>query len=346
MFNFIKKAYSALLKTPLNFVKNFKNFLATSIAIVLLAAIIFGFFGFNTNFTMSNGHLFKVTFGTELTLEEKESVVNTVKDVLLQNEVHHSRVVVEGEYENNTVVVLIRGSLLNKTGEELQDAFTAISDEIKLEIENDHTFGGLKISDLQKTSPISILSRIGDLAYVIAIIAVAFAVYALIKYEALTALAMIIGALHDVLLFVAVIVLARIEISTFIFLAAVFAFIYSLIVNSINFDAIHTGLQKEKFVKQTNAQMIDKVWKGNISKHAVMGGLTVLVGLVFTAMGSVASLEIGLSLIAVALLVDVTSLVFTPSIWALLYNKENDKRLARRIEAKNNPKDEADDLVV
>lgn len=339
-----KSLFHQLKSASFSFVKNFKNYIATSVAIVLLAAIVIAFFGFNTSFEMQKGHTFNVSFGTEITESQEKDVINVITSTLNNQNIKKFEIQKNGENETNIIVVSIHGRhnvLLDS------DSWENISESIENSISSQHTFGALNISNVQTTSPVFGFSQIITPLLAILIITVVYAILSLIRFDFQTLLSLIIGAFHDIALFMALVVILRVQVSPLITTMAVVVYMYSLIINSITFSAIKTGFINQSFEKQTNASILQNVLKSGFGVKLILTSLLVLAGLLLTATGLNPALATGISLIITAIVVGYSSHVITPSIWALTYNKVNDKRLAKRIEIKQNPnKDDEEMLVV
>ena len=146
---------------------------------------------------------------------------------------------------------------------------------------------------------------------------------------------MVGGAVFDVLLLLSLLIVTRIEISTLLFTVLAITIVLSAVRSNIKFAKIREGFLKEQNNNKTNMQIVSETLKDSFVLDASTLLSIVAVALLMIIIYQPLALQLSAMLVFMALVQDYTTYAIIPSIWALIYNRKNDRRLQKRLEDKN-----------
>ncbi len=339
--NLKEKFCLAFKKYDFNFIGRLKYLLVSSIFIILLASIIFGFFGANLNTNYGQYYEFNVEFNTELTTQQLNEYKDDISDVLKSSDINKYSIIKQGELYANSFAVRV-AVVKNISQSNLLIRVETAKDGVEELLSEDFEF--LTIGEIKEVESVFNLEFVFVSLFPMLILLGIFAAYLLIRFDGHLTLAGIVSILLDALLVTSLLVLFRIPLSTMMFTVIGLTMIYSTFINLIHFNKIR-DLNENSSVKLTNSSLVGKVLKESFLTQLVISLFIVFVSIALMVIRTPETLETGLGLILMVVTVFFTSNAIIPSIWALIYNKEKDKKLQRKLEkAKETKKD--DGIVV
>jgi len=341
----------------LSFGNTYKYFLVGSIFIILLGIIIMATVGMNGNFNLSGGYVMDVRFNTELTasqFNEMESVVN--------RELRNSRArrfdvmqfegLGAGQLHNNGLTIKLNRISGRASVEQTITYLEGLNTRLEAAIMSaESNIDGLNIINLEISEPTQMLPSLRSSQVWLSILAgvillVIFALYLYLRFDAPTMIASVLGALHDGLLVLALLAITRVVVSPYVLAIPIIAMLFSFIVSIVNFSKIREDYINEKNNKLTNAQVVSNNLKRFMPGYDLFVIAALIIAVAFTGTGNLSMIELGLSAIITLIVVSYSAFVITPSIWAANFNREKDRRLARRLELKNKPQGKEDETLV
>lgn len=345
-FSKLKTLYNEWLNKDINFVKHFKYFITTSLFLILVAAIVVVFVNFNYNFEYAGGYNFSVKFNTQITNEQEELFESEIKEIFKDNKINKFEINFQGESSENALSINIF-KLSNYSHDKIITLLETVSSEIEQKIKDVSEIEYLTLSEPVLVHSALTGSFILQALLAFAVIIAVYALYILIRFDAVVMLSGLIGLVHDSLLMVALLAILRVPVGSLMYLFIGIALTYSIYTSLINFAKIREGFEKEVNEKLTNAQIVERVLKDSLLRLIITTIVAIVVAVSFMVVGQPSAIEFGLTTIVLVLVVAYSSLVITPSVWALLYNREKDKRLQRKLQNKNKKsKIEQDNIVV
>lgn len=345
-FSRYKTLYSEWLTKEVNFVKNFKYFIATSLFLILAAAIVLVFVNFNYSFDYAGGYNFVVKFNTQITSEEESDFKAEIKDILKDNKISKFEINLQGEANENAFSVNVF-KLSGYSNNETVTLLEEVSDKIEQKIKDISEIEYLSISEPVLVHSSLTSNFIWQSILAFAIVIAAFALYVFIRFDLAIMFSGFVGLVHDSLLMLALLAILRVQVSSIMFLFIAITLTYSAYTNQINFARIREGFEKETNEKKTNAQVVENVLKGSLPRLVVTTAAIIVTAVAVMVVGKPAAVEFGLTSIVLAATVAYSSLFVIPSVWALIYNREKDKRLQRKLKNKNKKTNvEQDNIVV
>ena len=341
---FFKNALCLLKEKELNFVQYFKYVLATSLFIILAATVVFAFAGFNGSYDLSGGYMVRLSYGTEITDEQQADYTQELQQIFNNDSIKHYTIYNEGEAEHAAVTV--KFTTTNLTTSQQESLFEGLVDDIEANL-NPTDFLGFNVENVVEFYP-SVTAETVWLAVgvIVTILAMVF-VYMLIRFDLWVALSSLLGAVHDAVLVLALMVIVRLHVSSLMLAIVLFAILLSLVRSINKFAKIREDYVREVYENKTNIQVVSNSIKQNFLTDAIIFATLAVLAIMLLFVGAPLAFEMSASLAIIAIVGDYSNLLFTPSLWALWYNRKNDKRLQKRLELKNsNSKKEEEKLVV
>ncbi len=191
--------------------KKYPLLISTIVSCVVIVASLFilGFFGLRLGTSLGGGSQFEVNVKTGASTKE---YVSKIKDVLKDNDLTFDSSFVEDKYQaiddegNFTKQVLVIKISEDKVSDAVESALIAdIAEELKIE----KSF----ISSVQDITSFTTAKNVLKLGIAIAIIAAALFVFAWIRYDVFAGLSFIVSFLHNIILYLALVILTRLELS-------------------------------------------------------------------------------------------------------------------------------------
>lgn len=331
--------------TSFDIMKFFKPALIVMLALIVVAGVIVGVFGFNKGIDFSGGTQLVVQFeNSNIDIEDPtdyEIASNGVRKILTGKGVKIESFQTQGDYGTKTFVVTFKKTD-NKTLQDIRvainkqfndsEAFFAVKDSPEQCIEFlgdgfDMTRQTTEINATQSSRTWFIVGACMLFALVLAII------YACIRFKTLGALVMAISGIVDVLLTLCFVGLARIEINSYIF--AVTALVLCLSVYATA-DLLFTIKEKgnDPTLKiKSNTELasvaVDSLWKKNQIVYIIALIASIAVG-VLTVQNI---LHVALACIAGLVVVYATHLFVIPALWSVMA-KQRHYVLSHNVPAK------------
>lgn len=287
-----------------------------SSVIIVLSLFILGFFGMRLSFTLSGGSQFDVQLTSGANSKEYTQVI---KEVLSDNGLYMDSAFVEdkyiatekdGEFTKQCLVVNIASSNIS------EETKQKIIDEIikKLNL-NEEIASAISI----ETVTSSIKGR--DVLFIglaIGIVALALFIFAWVRHNIFAGLSFIIAFLHNIILYLAILILTRVELSLMsLSMAIVLTIIMSLVMIHIyeKFrEVTRLKLEEKMSISERMISSETEVVKPFVSIAAVVGVVSILLLFVPVASVKLSALSVLFALIVSAY----TGLIVGPGTYASL----------------------------
>ena len=217
-----------------------------SCAIIIASLFILGFFGLKLGTSLGGGSQFEVKIPVG---ESTKEYVSEIKSVLKDNDLSFDSSIVEDKYittddeGNFTKQVLIVKISESNVSDETESALIADISE-KLEIDKSY------ISNVDDITSFTTGKNVLKLGIAIAIVAVALFVFAWIRYDVFAGLSFIVSFLHNIILYLSLVILTRLELNL---TSLSVAFILTLVMSII---LIHIY---EKYRKEAKLHISDNL---------------------------------------------------------------------------------------
>jgi len=344
-----KHTYNSLFKKMenqnFNFTKKLKYIITASLFVMILACIVYVFCGFNYGPDYTGGYTFKVQYNTELTNEQKAEIKSEITEILNESDAGKYRAVNEGVGYKNALridLLMIQGF----SDDEMKSLIDEITVSIEQTINEIDDLEFVTISDAVKVLPTVTSSYILTFLGAIGIFIFTALIYVFIRFGFTPTLSVAVSVIFDLLIVLSLTVLFRIEISALLLSLMLLMACYSIISNLINFDKIRDIFIKDSFTKLTNTVIVNNVIKNSITRIVLTTLSIIALSITLMFIGHPLAIEIGAVLIIISLITAFNSVVIAPSIWALTYNKDNDRRLQKKLSDNKKSDKENEKLVV
>ncbi len=275
-----------------NYLKFFKIAFLIAVILVFVSSIIYFFFGFNKGFDLKGGTQLVVSFelsDIDISNEKDfEKASNDVKSILDKNNISVNSFQVLGKYDSQNFVITfdnISDEELEKVRIEINENFSASFASLTDE-EQVNTLG--KLEDLtRKTTVVGslidynlVMITISALIFLLSIACI----YACFRFKVGGALTIVFGLVFDLVVFLSLIILFRVEVNRYIF--AVCSLIYALsLYSSVSMMLEIKSLAKEPNNSNlSNADIanlyISKTWKTTFLKYVIAFAFSLVLCLV------------------------------------------------------------------
>jgi len=321
---------------------DFKKYTLIIPAILLaVAMLIYAIWGFNRGYEYKESETYNIHFNTTVSSKNFKNYKDVICDTF--SDESKNDFVVKVTRVNNDMTSACKVNVYkssNISDEEFVEKINSINTiiETKLNLLDEST--NVRITDVkhQDADNYGNILLKGSLAVFI-FMAVAF-IYFLIRFELKTAFSSLIIAPFTYIAMLSFMVIFRVPFTASFMLPVLFSEIIGYIMFTLLFDNIRQSLvNKENNL--TNDSLVYSSIKNNMSILVTLISALSIIFVLLTFLFNVNTLLMCLSLIF-ALVVAVYSAVICPStIWSMIYNKQNDKRLKARIkilEARENKK--------
>lgn len=199
--------------------KKYPLLIATIIScvIVVVSLFILGFFGMKMGTSLGGGSQFEIAFNDESNASE---YTKSVKKILSDNGLQVDTVFVEDKLvSGNTNTGLIEKALVIKLSNE--DVSADVQNKVKSEISAKIGVLTDNISDIENITASVSNKNVLYLGLAVGIIVIAFFVFAWIRYDIFASLSFLVAYLHNLILFLSLLILTRVELSLFSLVTAV-----------------------------------------------------------------------------------------------------------------------------
>ena len=295
-----------------------------SCVIVVASLFILGFFGMKLGTSLGGGSQFEITLAGDVNTKE---YVSAVKEVVSENGYTVDTAFVEDkfkagesnlEFTDKCLVIKIADKDISDDAE-LQIR-TAIAEKLSISVE--------KVSAIENITSVIKAKNVLFLGLALGIIIVCLFVCAWLRYDIFAGLSFILANLHNIILFLSIMILSRIQLNMISLISAV---VLTLIMSSV------LVVVYEKYREQANLQTNDKMTvsermvasqKATMMPFAIIAGVALVFAclLFFVPVTMVRFAALGT---IIALLVTTyTTLVIGPGSYASLLELKNDYLMA------------------
>lgn len=327
----LKKMYNKVLSLNFDFSSKLKHFLFVLLGLVLVATLVTALFGFKASFELGGGKMFVVSFDTEITESQMQDYKDYIENKLNDNNLKTNFVTTDGAGHTNAIVVKFIND--NYKDSELATLFEELSQDIEAELNEGEQYLGFNISDLYNASPSVTSSTIWFGVLALSVMLVVYLLYLFIRFDKYVLLAGFVGMMHDALMVMATLLLFRVRISEVIFFSIALVLTYSFLLTLMTFTRVREGFVKQQFEGYTNGKIVNEVVKSGVVRNDILSTLMLIFGVALLPLGAYYGFELGVTLMIIALAVDYSAVFIVPSVWTLVYNRKNDKRLNNRLAA-------------
>ena len=321
---------------------DFKKFTLIIPAILLaVAMLIYAIWGFNRGYEYKESETYNIHFNT--TVSSKN--FKTYKDIICDtfSDESSNDFVVKVTRVNDDMTSACKVNVYNNTNLS-EEEFVEKIDSINVIIET-------KLNQLDETTSVRITNvkhqngdtygnilLKGSLAVFIFML-VAF-IYFLIRFELKTALSSLIIAPFTYIVMLSFMVIFRIPFTASFMLPVLFSEIIGYIMFTLLFDNIRQSLENKEN-NLTNDDLVYGSIKSNMSTLITLISALSIIFVLLTFLFNVNTLLMCLSLLFALVVAVYSAVICTGSVWSMIYNRQNDKRLKARIkilEARENKK--------
>ena len=364
----MKSNNKSLKENKFDFLSFLKPCLIATLIIVFIAGLFWGIFGFNKGFDYTGGTQLVVDFTGNNTIQTEEGLNKTssqIREILKNNGVDVNSMQVQGEYYEKSLVITFQSTDIDtvrnirlEINEKFNstDTYVSLPDDQKEKILDDESVNAFDITKQTTTvdgliSPTALITTIATLIFAL-IIAM---LYALIRFKTAGALTLTFGGFFGVILTVAFVLIARIQINTY-FLGVLGLVLFANVYSSADFlFSIKQKTKDPMLTDKTNHDLANLVVSENLKKTIVVYASALVVTLVLGIFGVLNVLQ--LALVAfIGLAVSAASHIFVvPAFWASINKKRelsrptaiinNEDKDAEVVEVEENNEDENAEVV-
>lgn len=322
----LNKRFSNLMKKDFNLVSNLKYYIIAPIAILIIGIIVLCFCGFNLGLDFTGGSVMSITFREEVSQVQYKEKENIIVSVLKDHGI--TKYTLQKQGDNSTPTVSVK--FQDVKGVNMEELTDTLKEELatKLEFDND------QITNSGRIGASASAKLLTNALLAVGLATLLILIYIAIRFELFSGLAAIIALIHDVMIMCALVAICRIQINSS-FIAAVITVVgYSINNTIVIFDRVRENLRKESYNNYTNAQIVDVSVKDTL-RRSLLTTLTTFLAIAMLAIIGVADIREFVIPIIFGLLAGTYSSIFlAPSLWALMYRKNKDKKLQKIKEKK------------
>lgn len=217
-----------------------------SCVIIIASLFILGFFGLKVGTSLGGGSQFEINV---VEGESTEKYVEKVKDVLSDNgltfdsatvEDKYVATDVEGEYTKQVLIIKVSQSEVKDSVE------TKVINQISSKLDIDSSY----ISNIDDITSSTTNKNVLKLGLAIGIIAIALFVFAWIRYDLFAGLSFIVAFLHNIILYLSLIILTRLELNL---ISLTIMFVITLVMSLVLINIY------EKYRRESRLHISDKL---------------------------------------------------------------------------------------
>jgi len=318
---------------------SFKYSIIIPALLVLTAIVIGAIFGFNLDYDFRATQSFNVKFNTTVT-EVEYDLLEEKLNSMVGAEFEDFRLERIGEGAQNGIVVKIADS----------DAkLDSLKEKVEDELINGITLDSAVVIRCESTNLDTSTNYVNTICWAIggvAFILLFTFIYVFIRYNLASAISMISSITLGVLTLLSILILARIPFNQFTILS-VFLTVFLTVLGSMYINNhIKETLNMEKYNKFSNSDRVNvalsKSFKNLLYIH--IGLMISILAIMFV--GNLSLIYLSIACLVAIVVSFAMSIVFNTSIWALIYKKERDFILRRRIEKQNKPSENSEEKIV
>ena len=303
-------------------------------AILLLVAIVIGaIFGFNFDYDFKNTQSFNVKFNTTVT-ESEYSILEDRIHELVDLECNNFRLERIGEGAQNGVVVKVADKDINLDNlkESIEENLLAgIDVESNVVVRTENTF-----VDSSTNYVNTFWWAVGAYAFIMIF---AF-IYIFIRYNLAAAISTICGQTMGVLTIGSLLILTRLPVNQFTILSFFVMLLLTTYASMYINNCIKETLNNDKYSKFTNDERITFAINKTFKTLLIIFAFLFVAILAVMFIGNLSLIYLCTSFIIAILVSFAMVIIYNTTIWALIYNKDKDTILRKRIEKENNKSQE------
>ncbi len=318
--------------------RNFLSFLKPGfIAIlifVLVSAIVFAIFGFNKGFDFTGGTQLVVNIAIQNENEPKGmtpelyKTADEIKTLLNENQIKINSFQVQGEYTDKAFVITFK----NVSEQKLRD----IRIEINSRYNKATTLNGIdETFDITKNTT-QIDGKIAPNTTLITVATLLFALiicmlYSLFRVGVSGALSIVLGGFLSAVLTLCFLVLTRIEINTYLFVALALITASSLFMTVDTMFKLKYKAKDPMFFDKNNHELANIVVKENLTKNIIVSAFMVGASVIIGIVGVLNVLRLGLVCLIGAVVATALNLFIIPAFWAWASKKREIKQVKTQV---------------
>lgn len=351
------KSSKSLKDIKFDFLKFFKPILIAILSVVVVASLFLAIFGFNKGFDFTGGTQLVVEFPYDAQIQTEDGLNKTakeIKDILSNEGININSFQVQGEgYEKRFVI-----TFTNKSESKVESVRLKINKEFntsnhyadlvesgeEYKILEDEEYSNYDITRQttymsSKIDKNAIISTVSTLLFALVIAMI----YALIRFKTASALTMVFAGILNVVLTMAFIILARIEINTYFF-GVLAVILMASVYNSADYlFSLKQGLKNPVLTDKTNYDLSNIVVKSNLKKYIIVYSCAAGVVALFGMFGVLNILHTALTIITGLAVSFATHLFVIPAFWATINKK---RELSKPVVAVNEVDATAEEIVI
>lgn len=285
-----------------------------SCVIIIVSLFILGFFGMRLSTSLAGGSQFEVTLSKDA---DTKQYVRVIKDVLSDNGLYLDSSFVEDNFKaKDENAEFTQRCLVINIGS------TNISDEVKQKVK-EQVIASLNLSesdvtDIEVTTPAVKAKDVLFLGLAIGIVAIALFVFAWIRHNIFAGLSFIIAFLHNIILYLAILILTRVEVSL---MSLSIALVLTVIMSIVMINIYEKFREVTKLKLEEKIPVLERMKSSELSviKPYIAVAATVLVISIILLFAPVASVKLSaLSMIFALIVSAYSSLIIGPGTYASL----------------------------
>lgn len=324
----------------LNLTNKFKFTILIPAVLLLVAIVIGSIFGFNFDYDFKNIQSFNVKFNTTVTEAEYDVLEDRVFE-LVNFECENFRLERIGEGAQNGVVVKVADSDIDLTNvkESIEENLLAGLDiESNVVVRTEKTFNDSSTNYLN-----TIWWAIGAYAFIM----IFTFVYVFIRYNLAAAISMICSQTIGILTIGSLLVVTRLPINQFTILSFFVMLLLTTYPSLYINNCIKETLNNDKFSKFNNDERMTFAINKTFKTLLIVFSFLIVAILAVMFIGNLSLIYLCTSFIMATLVSFAMVIIYNTTIWALIYNKEKDTILRKRIEKeKNKSQEKSEDKIL
>lgn len=332
-------------KTEKSFFSYFKPILIVSFILIVISAVVLGVFGFNKGFDFTGGTQLVVNFAAYnedepagLT-EEENKIANEISNIIKKNNIKINSFQVQGDYNNKAFVITFKDTqtnVLNDIRLEINQKYNKSTSFAELDDYYDITRNTTKIDGFITEN--IVLTTVSTLLFAI----VMCMLYGLFRVRTSGALSIVLAGVLSVVLTACFIVLTRIEINTYFFVALGLVELVSLFFTTDTLFSIKSKLKDPRYTDKNNHEIAELVVKENFKKNLIVGISAVVLALIVGFVGVLNVLKLALVAVVGIAISFVINWFVVPAFWANITKK---RELVRAVKVETNDVDNDAEVV-
>jgi len=301
------------------------------VILLAIALLVYAIWGINRGFDYKESQTYNIHFNTTVSSKNFQTYKDIITDTIVNESDHEFSVKVSRV--NDDISSACKVNVINNS-EMSQDEFLtkleSINNIIETKLNQLNTSTSVRFTDVQLQAPETYGSSLlkGSLAVLIFMV-VAF-IYFWIRFELKTALSSLIIAPYSIIMCLSFMVIFRLPFTASFMIPVLFSEIIGYIMFTLLFDNIRKNLETKENNMTNDALVYGAIKSNSFTLIALISALS-LIFVLLTFLFNVGTLLLCISLLF-ALFVSIYCAVILPcTLWTMIYNKQNDKRLKARI---------------